>query len=363
MPRRKVHSEKNTDLTDREREILRLVIQQYVLTAHPVGSRSISRFSSIGLSDATLRNVMSDLEFYGYIDHPHTSAGRMPTDKGYRMYVDTLMKYQAPTTSERKAVERRLAESVTPDDVVKDAASILAKLSSQLSLLVLPALSEGVLERVEIVKVSANRVLIIIAVSSGRIRTVTLETNSELQPARLDQLSAVLNERLAGRTLAEVRAVFSASIHDLPEEDRSILRVFVQSPDKLFSDTGVDRVKMSGAKNIFQQPEFTRKQNIADDDVQSIIELIENEEVIIHLLERSGMIGDEALQRDENITIKIGSELEDKRMLNYSVISTRYQIGEQCGTIAVIGPKRMDYGRIAPLVGFVARAMSAAPHL
>ncbi len=355
MPRRKVHSEKNTELTDREREILRLVIQQYVLTAHPVGSRSISRFSSIGLSDATLRNVMSDLEFYGYIDHPHTSAGRMPTDKGYRMYVDTLMKYQAPTTSERKAVERRLAESVTPDDVVKDAASILAKLSSQLSLLVLPALSEGVLERVEIVKVSANRVLIIIAVSSGRIRTVTLETNSELQPARLDQLSTVLNERLAGRTLAEVRAVFSASIHDLPEEDRSILRVFVQSPDKLFSDTGVDRVKMSGAKNIFQQPEFTRKQNIADDD--------ETEEVIIHSLERSGMIGEEALQRDENITIKIGSELEDKRMLNYSVISTRYQIGEQCGTIAVIGPKRMDYGRIAPLVGFVARSMSAAPHL
>jgi heat-inducible transcriptional repressor len=359
MAKQKLHiADGSEPLSQRQRDILRLIIQQYVLTANPVGSRYISRISAMGLSDATLRNVMSDLEYLGYIDHPHTSAGRMPTDKGYRMYVDTLMNSQMLSEAERKAVEKTLGIAMTPEDILRESTGILATLSKQLSLLVLPALDEGILERVEIVQLSSSRILVVLAVSGGRVRTLTLETDSGIGRTRIDELCSILNQRLAGRSLREVRAIFRDSVQDLKEEDKAILRMFINSPERLFEDPGSERVKLAGAGNIFSQPEFQKKGSYADEEFQSIIELIENEEVVIHVLERSGMMYDATNVGTEGVKIRIGSELDDERMLNYSVISTKYQIGEQRGTIAVIGPKRMDYARIAPLVDYVARSMS-----
>ncbi|MEI8134845.1 MAG: heat-inducible transcriptional repressor HrcA [bacterium] len=353
MPRPKTIAAIGADsLNDRQREILRLIVQQYVLTASPVGSRYISRISSLGLSDATLRNVMSDLEYLGFIDHPHTSAGRMPTDKGYRLYVDTLMSPENLSVEERKAVATSLGAALTPEDVIRESTNLLAKLSKQLSLLLLPAMDDGILERVEIVPISSNRILMIVAASSGRVRTVTLETDTTIERSKLEELGYVLNSRLAGKSFREVRSIFNEAISDLSAADRSILRVFIQSPEKLFEDASFERVKLSGAGNIFTQPEFQKKTNYTDDEFQSIIELIENEEVVIHVLEGSTI--------QPGLAIRIGAELEDERMSNYSIISTKYRIGTQHGTIAVIGPKRMDYGRVTPMVEYVAKAMSAA---
>jgi heat-inducible transcriptional repressor len=279
----------------------------------------------------------------------------MPTDKGYRLYVDNLMMLEQLSAAERNAIARTLSNAVTPEDVVRESSSILAKLSKQLSILLLPALQDAILERVEIIPISSNRILIVVAATSGRVRTVTLETETNIDRAKLDELAYVLNSRLSGKTFREVKAIFSESIIDLPEEDKSILRVFMTSPEKLFEDIGTERVKVTGAGNIFNQPEFQRKANFTDEEVQSIIELIENEEVVIHILERSGV---SSLQDAAGVSIRIGSELEDKWMSNYSIISTTYRIGGQHGTIAVIGPKRMDYARVTPVVDYVAQAMS-----
>ena len=339
-------------LTERQREILRLIVQQYVLTANPVGSRFISRISSLGLSDATLRNVMADLEYLGFIDHPHTSAGRMPTDKGYRLYVDNLMPLHLLSDAERSAVAHSFASAVSPEDVIRESTTLLAKLSKQLSLLLLPAMDDGLLEKVEIVPLAANRILIIVAASSGRVRTVTLETQTNIERSRLDELGAILNTRLSGKSFREVRSIFIDSISDLPEEDKSILRVFINSPERFFEESSSERVKLSGAGNIFTQPEFQKKTAYSDDEFQSIIELIENEQVVIHVLEGA--------EKQTGLSIQIGSELLDERMANYSIISTKYRIGDQHGTIAVIGPKRMDYGRVTPMVEYVAKAMSSA---
>jgi heat-inducible transcriptional repressor len=295
---------------------------------------------------------MADLEYLGYIDHPHTSAGRMPTDKGYRLYVDSLMMMEHLSEAERRAVATTLGNAITPEDVVRESTSILAKLSRQLSMLVLPALQDAVLERVEIVPLSSNRVLIVVAAKSGRIKTVTLETETTIERVKLDDLAQLLNVRLAGKTFREVKSIFTESISDLPEEHRSILRIFMNSPEKLLEDPGSERVKVSGAGNIFNQPEFQRTK-FTDDEVQSIIELIENEEVVIHVLSQSAM-------EQPGVSIRIGSELEDEWMSNYSIISTKYRTGDQHGTIAVIGPKRMPYDRVTPIVEYVAQAMSNA---
>jgi heat-inducible transcriptional repressor len=346
------------ELTDRQREILRLIVQHYVLTANPVGSRYLARVGALGLSDATTRNVMADLEYLGYIDHPHTSAGRTPTDKGYRVYVNDLMSRERVTDAERKAVARSLAEAITSEDVIKESSDILAKLSRQLSMVLLPSLDEGILERVEIAQLSSNRIVIILAASSGRVRTVTLETDSVIGQAKLDQLRVLLNERLAGRSFREVKATFRERVSDLSDHEKSVLRLFIDSPEKLFDDPGAERVKISGAKNIFAHPEFQKKNAMTGEEFQSIIELLDNEEVVIHVLERSGNpeIGSDGLAN--KISIRIGSELEEQHMTNYSLVCTKYQLGDQKGIIGLIGPKRMDYGRIAPLVEYVARAMS-----
>ncbi len=354
MSRQKQDHIGETGLTERQQEILRLIVQQYVLTASPVGSRYISRISALGLSDATLRNVMSDLEYLGYIDHPHTSAGRIPTDKGYRLYVDNLMLMQRLTEAEQNVVKHGLASAVTPEDVVRESTSILARLSHQLSVLVLPALDEAVLERVEIIPLSSSRILLVVAARSGRVRTITLETDTMMERSKLDELASILNARLSGRTFKEIRSIFVESVSDLSEHDRSILRVFMGSPERLFDDISGDRVKLSGAGNIFNQPEFQRKAKFSDEEVQSIIELIENQEVVIHILGQAAKDSADAA----NVSIKIGSELVDEWMSNYSIISTTYRMGGQHGTIAVIGPKRMDYARVTPVVEYMAQAIT-----
>ncbi|HET6510574.1 MAG TPA: heat-inducible transcriptional repressor HrcA [Candidatus Kapabacteria bacterium] len=345
-------------LSDRQREILRLIIQQYVLTANPVGSRYLARISSLGLSDASTRNIMSDLEFLGFIDHPHTSAGRMPTDKGYRVYVNELMALEKLSEAERKAVSRSLVDALSAEDIIRESTEILAKLSKQLSLVLLPALEEGMLERVEIVPLSSSRVLIVLIASSGRVRTVTLETETQIDHSKIEELRSVLNERLSGRSFKEIRATFTERVKDLPEHAKDVLRVFLDSPDRLIDDP--DRVKLSGAKHIFSQPEFQKKNIISDDEFQSIIELLDNEDVVIHVLERASGNQSSLSPATEPVAIRIGSELEDEKMTNYSVISTRYKIGDQQGVIGLIGPKRMNYARMAPLVEYVARAMTNA---
>jgi len=348
-------------LSEREREILRLIIQHYVLTAAPVGSRYLSRVATLGLSDASMRNVMADLEYSGYIDHPHTSAGRTPTDKGYRTYVNDLMARERLSDAERKAVSRSFADAVTAEDVLKESTGILAKLSKQLSLVLLPAFDDGILEKVEIVQLSTNRILVVLAASSGRVRTITLETEAGLSPTKIDELGSLLNSRLSGLSLREIKATFRDRVQDLSDHDKGVLRVFLDAPDRLFEDGGSERVRVTGARNILAQPEFQKKLNVSDQEFQSVIELMESEEVVIHIVERS--VG--GLQMgDENgtggVAIRIGSELEEERMQNYSVICTKYQIGDQSGTIGLIGPKRMDYARMAPLVEYVAKAMSNA---
>jgi heat-inducible transcriptional repressor len=147
-------------------------------------------------------------------------------------------------------------------------------------------------------------------------------------------------------------------VQDLPQHAKDVLRVFLDSPERLFEDN--DRVKLSGAKHIFSQPEFQKKNIISDDEFQSIIELLDNEDVVIHVLERAAGKPAGAMPATESVAIRIGSELEDEKMTNYSVISTRYKIGDQQGVIGLIGPKRMNYARMAPLVEYVARAMTNA---
>lgn len=337
------------ELNNREKNILRFIIQQFILTASPVGSRNISRKYDIGISPATVRNIMSDLEESGYIDHPHTSAGRVPTDKGYRFYVDSLMDIQKIKNKEKgfiaKSIDEKLIET---DDLLKITSDLLSRITNQLACVSYPRLESGVLEKLQMVILSSTRILVVISIKSGLVKTITLEVDSEVKSSQVYSVQQLLNERLSGLTLSEIRNSFKERLKDVVPEHNSIIRLFVDSVDKIFKDLkSKDNVLITGAKNVIQNPEFDGPEKF-----QSVIELIEDKDIIIHIMGKS-----EEMDQNE-VFISIGSENEDKKLNEFSYISKEYKLGETHGTLGIIGPKRMEYSKIVAIVDYMAKMLS-----
>jgi heat-inducible transcriptional repressor len=336
-------------LNEREKTILRSVVQQFILTATPVGSRNIAKKYDIGVSPATVRNIMADLEDSGYINHPHTSAGRVPTDKGYRYYVDSLMNIERIPSKDKGLIEQSFnLEIDETDDLIKITSKLLSSITKQLACVTYPNLESGILDKIQIVSLTSNRILIVITIKSGLVKTITMELSTEIKDLQIVSVQTLLNERLCGLTLADIRATFKERFIDVEEDQKPIIRLFVDSVDKLFKDDiKSDRLIVTGAKNVISQPEFENPENF-----QSIVELIEDKDVIIHIMEKSSATG------KDDVFISIGSEHKQKKLKEYSFVSKEYQIGESYGTLGIIGPKRMAYSKIVAIVDYIAKVLS-----
>ena len=337
------------ELNQREKAILRSIVQQFILTATPVGSRNITKKYDIGFSPATVRNVMSDLEDSGFINHPHTSAGRVPTDKGYRYYVDSLMDIDRLNTKEKGLIENSFS-SITDeaDELVKVTSRLLSSITRQIACVTYPNLESGILAKIQIINLTSTRILVVISIKSGLVKTITMELDTELRESQLESVQTLLNEKLTGLSLDEIRTTFKERFIDADEDHKPIIRLFVDSVDKLFkNDFKSERLIVTGAKNIIQQPEFENPENF-----QTIIELIEDKDVIIHIMEKSSE------SKKEEVYISIGSENIEKKLKEYSFVSKEYKFGETSGTLGIIGPKRMEYSRIIAIVDYLARVLT-----
>ncbi len=333
-------------LTEREKSVLRYIVHNFILSATPVGSRYISKKHRIGLSPATIRNVMSDLEEMGYLSHPHTSAGRVPTDEGYRFYVNSLMEIQRLSEAERDTIRRKLDSLSDAEEMLRESSRLLGQISKQLSVVSSPHLSSGTFEKLELVTISSSKLMIIIAIKSGLVRTIMMEVNAEILREKLEDINAVLNQRLSGLTLQQIRDTFSSRVQDVKNEESGLIRLFIESADKLFADINDgDKVHIAGAENLVTQPEFG-----TPSDFRSIIELINNQDVIVHVLERH--------EGKDKVVVTIGQENEEESLRNYSVVSSHYWFGGVTGTVGLIGPKRMDYSKLIPLVDYVGKVLS-----
>ncbi len=356
MDRSSSHSAHSTRsaLSAREREILRLVVQRFIHTAAPVGSKALAEEPELDLSSASIRNTMSALEAEGYLDHPHTSAGRVPTERGYRTYVDELMDVGGLTPAEarllRENVQRRLGDL---DALARDTSRLLGRLTQLLGVVLSPRLSTGVLERLDIVPLSSTRVMFVLAVRGGLARTVVAEVDGELPRRGLDGVEQRLNERLAGLTLEEIRRTGARRVQDLGAGDRTgIVRVVLRDAAVLFSEADeARRASVAGAQHLVGQPEFA-----APEEVKNVVELIEQEAVVVHLLERPALF-DPA--HPERAVVLIGQEL-DGEARPYSVVTAQYRYGGAAGTVGVIGPTRMDYARAVAIVEHVAALLTRA---
>jgi heat-inducible transcriptional repressor len=337
------------ELNQREKAILRSIVQQFILTATPVGSRNITKKYDIGFSPATVRNIMADLEDSGFINHPHTSAGRVPTDKGYRFYVDSLMDIDKLNTKEKGLIEKSLSSIVDEaDDLVKVTSKLLSSITKQIACVSYPNLESGILEKIQIISLTSTRILVVISITSGLVKTITMELETELKESQLGSVQSLLNEKLVGLSLQEIRKTFKERFKDADEDQKPIIRLFVDSVDKLFKDDiKSDRFVLTGAKNIIRQPEFENPENF-----QSIVELIEDKDVIIHIMEKSSE------SKNEEVYISIGSENIDKKLQEYSFVSKEYKFGEAGGTLGIVGPKRMEYSRIIAIVDYLAKILT-----
>src|SRR5918997_6676931 len=197
----------NPDLSRRERMVLEAVIRTYVQTAEPAGSRTLARRFGLGVSPATIRNTMSDLEEKGYLFHPHTSAGRIPTDRAYRVYVDNLMRLAPPSHQEQNTLRAELVGTRSAvEEILRRAAQVLGVLTQELGVAVAPALDQVVLERLELVQVSSDRLLLVFNLRSGVVRTIFVGVPGLVAPGSVQRVAQILNERLSGLTLKEIRA-------------------------------------------------------------------------------------------------------------------------------------------------------------
>jgi heat-inducible transcriptional repressor len=332
------------DLTHREKEILREVIHDFILTANPVGSKFIAEKLNEHLSPATIRHVMAQLEELGYLDHPHTSAGRIPTDKGYRIYLDSLISFDELDEGARAEISEGLNASLASGDLLSEASKLLGKVSKQLSLVSAPYLGEATLTKLELISLNSSKILVVISLESGLIRTIVLEVVTEVSDQRLKKINSILNERLAGLKLSEIRETILDRVGDYASED--VISHFASMSEKIFSSTSdSDRVHIGMPQGILSHPEFDLPENL-----KGILEILGDENVILHILEKS--------DKSEPITVKIGSENKEAKLKDYSLITARYEVGAIKGTVGVVGPRRMQYSRLIPLVDFVAKVIS-----
>jgi len=301
-------------LTERERRVLEAVIQSYVETAQPAGSNAIARKFGLGVSPATIRNTMSDLEEKGLLYHPHTSSGRVPTDVAYRLYVDSLIPLSRKPMREIDQLSSQITTGGSAvEGILRRAAQSLGVITQELGVALGPRLDNSILDRLDLVRLSSERILVALTLSGGAVRTIFVEARGEIADSALVEVARVLNERIAGLTLREVRTTLGARLRDTgPTRGASeLLNVFIEEGEQLF-DSAIqgDDVMLGQPSLLAEQPEFSTVGNM-----RKLVALTETREHLADLLR--------ARSDTPGITITIGNEHKDPKLENFTIVTAQ----------------------------------------
>ncbi len=327
-------------LDDRKLEVLRAIVEDYVYSNEPVGSKALVERHHLGVSPATIRNDMATLEDEGYIVQPHTSAGRVPTDKGYRLFVDRLSGVKPFSAAERRAIETFLAGAYDLDDVVMRTVRLLAQLTRQVAVVQYPSLTRSTVRHIELVPLNDRRLLLVLITDTGRVEQRAVELPDAITEDAITGLRAVLNACLDGRRLTEVASVLAELPERVPPSDRvnatSVFSVILES----LVERHDEKIVVGGAANL-TPADFSR-------GLHEVLEALEEQVVLMRLL---GESGDHAL-----VTVRIGAENQVEGLRSASVVAVGYGSGDQSlAKLGVLGPTRMDYPTAMGAVRAVAR--------
>ncbi|MFH2049537.1 MAG: heat-inducible transcriptional repressor HrcA [bacterium] len=334
------------NLTEREKNVLFNLINYYISSADPVGSRIIANKFKMGVSSATIRNTLQDLEELGLISQPHTSAGRIPTDLGYRVYVDKLLKPGVLTEAEKTKIKESIRQGGHGiDDILGQTCRVLSDITNQLGVSIAPRFEEGLLKRIELIPISDERIMAVVVVESGLARSVIIEVETSISENVLNEVETVLNERLAGLSLGHIRDTIKERLSNLSEGGR-LIKLIIDSKEKIWTDGRPEDIKFAGTENLVMQPEFADLQKISE-----LVKLIENSSILKDFLIKAG---------EEGLIITIGQENQFSKIMNCSLVTSTYRVGNTTGTIGIVGPTRMAYDKLVSVIDYTAKTITEA---
>jgi heat-inducible transcriptional repressor len=331
---------------DRRLDVLRAIVEDYVATKEPVGSRALTERHHLGVSPATIRNDMAALEDAGYIVQPHTSAGRVPTDKGYRQFVDRLAEIKPLSFAERRAISTLLEEAVDLDDVIDRAVRLLAQLTQQVAVVQYPSLRRSALRHVELVPIGTRHLLVVLITTTGRVEQRTLELDTDLDESTVADLRARLNVAAAGRRLVELDAALAGLRDEYAGHAASLADAVIEVVEETLDQEREERVVVAGTANLATAgADFTRS-------IGPVLEALEEQVVLLRLL--TEMAEDHAA-----VAVRIGRETQHEGLVEASIVTSPYG-GEGAGVarLGAVGPLRMDYPGTMAAVRAVARYLT-----
>ncbi len=336
------------DLTERKLKILQAIVGDFIYSAEPVGSRTISRKYDMGVSAATIRNEMSDLEDMGFLTHPHTSAGRIPSDKAYRLYVNSLMKKYELPEEEKQAIEKEISENMTElDKTIQHASNLLSRLTNLTAFAMTPNQDENKLKYVNILPVDERTVVLMIVAESGKVTNTAVRLKSQYDPKTLELLSKVLTHNYRGRSLSSILTLdiikdLESDIVSMGTVAENIIPSFISTLENMLN---VD-LYIDGLENIFSIPEYND---------------INKAKVFMNMVSRKQELTKLLMNRESGVIVTIGNENDDDIMKDCSLITATYCVDGHCvGKLGVVGPTRMKYDEVTSVVEFLTQNLNSA---
>lgn len=327
-------------MESRQLEILRAIVEEYVATNEPVGSKAISQRHALGISPATIRNEMSVLEDAGLITQPHTSAGRIPTDKGYRLFVDRIATVKPLSKAERRAIETFLEGANDLDDIVMRTVRLLAQVTKQVAVVQYPSLTKSRVKHIELVLLTASRLMMVLITNTGRVEQRVLELPYDLSESLLNDLRSRLNSAVTGKSMSDVAPQLEGILATYSRNERTSTALIISNLIEMAFERPEEKVVLAGTANL------ARSTADSSSEIHGILEALEEQVVLLRLLSDAG----------DTMRVRIGEEQSESGLKKTSLVSMGYGLeGSPLGGLGIIGPTRMDYSSSMSAVNAVAR--------
>lgn len=336
-------------LNDRSQLLFKNLMGLYLNEGKPVGSTTLANMPDIGLSSATVRNVMADLEKMGLIHAPHTSAGRVPTDIGYRLFVDSLITYQPISQQNIHSIHQQLLPTLNQDDLLASASKVLSGITGMTSMVLMPNKEQEVLKHFEFIALGGNRVLVVLVFNDNDVQNRIIELEQAITASELRQISDYLNEQFVGKSLAQAKKNLVSRMETIRQGMNQFMMSVVQATDSVLSDQLEQKLPylISGQNNLFNYQELA-----SSDKLRALFHSFEQHSDVLGLLDKS--------MQAKGVQIFIGQECGNEIYQGCSVVTTPYEVdGEVLGVLGVVGPSRMQYDKVIPKVDMTAKILGS----
>ena len=335
----------NKDLDERKKKVLQAIVEEYINTAEPVSSGSITKSHGLDYSSATIRNEMAQLENIGFLDKPHTSAGRVPSAEGYRYYVNTLLQEDNLTLEEVKYIQNKLQDKVNEiEDLTKLATTTLSEITHYTTVAVGPKTDKQIIEEIKFVSLGKRMLMVVIVTDTGLVKETIIKFDEDITESQVDTLNNLFNTRLRGKPLSKIDKPMAEYIFSEVHYSIGIMNAIIKQINKVIEEENKN-IFLEGAKRSFDLPEF-KSMKVA----KNFVNLLDAKDEMLEIF-NSG--------ESEDINVFIGDDKENSNLKDFSIITFKHTIGnKELGTIGIIGPKRMDYAKVISVMKYISKKLN-----